>query len=213
MFRIVRDTITTDRGYMNLYFKDNWQPMTYQDSSRAQQKAHLDADHITFGHDIETAFLLLEATHALGFNADSVLTTAKKMVDHTIEHAWDQRNGGIYDYGYYFQGDDTLTITSRSKEWWSQVEALHSLLIMAKHFPDDPYNYFELFAKQWEYIKQYMLDPKYGGWYRQGIDEDSKARTAPKAMIWKGNYHTVRGLLRSKKLLGEMTKSGYESQD
>ncbi|MCW9707954.1 AGE family epimerase/isomerase [Fodinibius salsisoli] len=207
MFRIVRDSIVTDQGYMNLYFRADWQPVTYEDSSRTLQQENQDIDHITFGHDIETAFLLLEAAHALGFEADSTLSKAKKMVDHTIEHAWDHEDGGIYDYGYYFQGDDSLTVTSTSKEWWSQVEALHSLLIMARYFPDDPHNYFDLFAKQWAYIKEYMLDHEYGGWYRSGIDEDPEVRGASKASIWKGNYHTVRGLLRSKELLETMIQN------
>lgn len=201
MFRIVRDKIVTEKGYMNLYFRNDWSPVIYRDSSRALQEENQDIDHITFGHDIETAFLLLEASHVLGLEADSALPKAKQMVDHTIENAWDEETGGIYDYGYYFQGVDSITITSKSKEWWSQVEALHSLLIMADYFPEDPHRYFDLFAQQWSYIKKYMLDHEYGGWYRSGIDEDPEVKNAPKASIWKGNYHTVRGLIRSKELL------------
>ncbi|SMO71229.1 AGE family epimerase/isomerase [Fodinibius sediminis] len=207
MYRIVRDRMVTDKGYLNLNFRADWSPVVYTDSSRALQKAHLDTDHITFGHDIETAFLLLEAAHALGFPADSTLSKAKQMVDHTVEHAWDEEEGGIYDYGYYFQGDDSLTVTSKAKVWWSQVEALHSLLIMARYFPDDPHNYFDLFARQWAYIKQYMLDREHGGWYRSGLDEEPEARKTPKATIWKGNYHTIRGLLRSKELLKAMAQN------
>lgn len=207
MFVVVRDTFTTERGYMNLYFQRDWTPVIYADSSRAMQEANLGTDHITFGHDIETAFLLIESAHALGYPEDSVLTQAKKMVDHTIENAWDEKEGGFYDRGYYFQGDQQLTVTDSSKVWWSQAEALHSLLIMARYFPDDPnHDYFQLFAKQWEYIKKYLLDHEHGGWYEAGLDEDPQMKEAPKATIWKGNYHTVRALLRSKNLLTNMDK-------
>ncbi|MDX1617582.1 MAG: AGE family epimerase/isomerase, partial [Balneolaceae bacterium] len=182
-----------------------WTPVSYEDSSRSTQEQHLDIDHVTFGHDIETAFLLLESAHALEFPEDSVLTHAKRMVDHTIEHAWDPVEGGFYDRGYYFQGDDHLTVTDSSKIWWAQAEALHSLLIMAQYFPDDPnHDYFDLFARQWRYITTNLLDPKHGGWYNAGIDEDPDARLAPKATIWKGNYHTIRSLLRSRELLRGM---------
>ncbi|MDR8393568.1 AGE family epimerase/isomerase [Aliifodinibius sp. S!AR15-10] len=202
MFIVVRDRFTTDKGYMNLYFKQDWTPIIYKDSSRAVQQENLGTDHITFGHDIEAAFLLLEAAHALDFSEDSVLTQAKKMVDHTIENAWDGEEGGFYDRGYYFQGDQQLTVTDSSKVWWAEAEALHSLLIMAEHFPNDPnYDYFDLFAKQWDYIKTYLLDPQYGGWYESGLDEDPDMKEAPKATIWKGNYHTMRALLRCKELL------------
>lgn len=205
MFTVVRDTFTTEKGYMNLYFKQDWTPIVYKDSSRAVQEEHLGIDHVTFGHDIETAFLLLEAVHALNLSEDSVLAQAKKMVDHTIDNAWDEKEGGFYDRGYYFQGDQELTVTDSSKVWWSQAEALHSLLIMAEHFPNDPnYDYFDLFAKQWDYIKTYLLDPQYGGWYEAGLDEDPDMKEAPKATIWKGNYHTIRALLRCKELLRSM---------
>ncbi len=208
MFTVVRDTFTTGKGYMNLYFKRDWTPIVYKDSSRAVQEQHLGTDHVTFGHDIETAFLLLEAAHALNFSEDSVLTHAKKMVDHTIDNAWDAEEGGFYDRGYYFEGDEELTVTDSSKVWWAQAEALHSLLIMAEHFPDDPnYDYFDLFAKQWNYIKNYLLDPQYGGWYERGLDEDPQVREDPKATIWKGNYHTIRALLRCKQLLSNMNQN------
>lgn len=207
MFRIVRDEFTTEKGFMNLYFKRDWTPITYIDSSRALQERHQSIDHIPFGHDIETAFLLLEAAHALDFSADSVLTHAKTMVDHTIEHAWDPEEGGFYDKGYYYQGNERLTVTDSSKVWWAQAEALHSLLIMAHYFPDDAeYDYFELFVQQWAYIKNYLLDPEHGGWYRAGLDEDPQMKQEPKATIWKGSYHTVRALLRSKELCSIVKK-------
>jgi len=209
MFNIVRDTFTTEKGYMNLYYQSNWRPVTYEDSSRKTQEKYLSVDHVSFGHDIETAFLLLEAAHVLGFSEDSVLAHAKKMVDHTIANGWDEQEGGFYDRGYYFHGDESLTVTDSSKVWWAQAEALHSLLIMASHFPEDPtYRYFELFARQSEYIKNYLLDPEYGGWYEAGLDEEPQMRKAPKATIWKGNYHTWRTLLRCRELLEQMNRKG-----
>lgn len=195
MFRIVRDTITTDRGYMHLYFSRDWTPATWEDSSRAAQEDNLDIDHITFGHDIETAFLLLEAAHVLDFSEDSVITTTKRMTDHTIENAWDEENGGFYDRGYYFEGDRELTVTDSSKVWWAQSEALNTLLIMANYYPDDPNNYFDKFAGQWEYIDNYLIDHEHGGWYDSGLDQDPESATSRKSQIWKGNYHTVRTLL------------------
>lgn len=204
MFRIVRDTFTTDTGYMHLYFSRDWTPVTYRDSARVLQEEHQNIDHITFGHDIETAFLLMEAAHALKLSEDSILTEAKRMVDHTIEQAWDEEAGGFFDRGYYFEGDEQVTITDSSKVWWAQAEALHSLLIMAERFPDDPHNYFQKFAKQWNYIRQYLIDREHGGWYEAGLDIDPEAAKAPKAHIWKGNYHTVRSLMRSGELLNSM---------
>ncbi len=200
-FRIVRDEFTTDRGYMKLYFTRDWVPLSNEDSTRAVQEAGLGGDHITFGHDIETAYLLIEAAHALGLPNDSVLTHAKRMVDHTLDQGWDDELGGIYDAGYYFAGEDSVTITNSGKVWWAQAEALHSLLMTAELFPGDPRGYRSLFEKQWQYIKDYLIDPENGDWYNAGIDEDPEAVEADKATIWKGNYHTVRALLGVREML------------
>jgi len=201
LFRLIRDEITTERGHMNLFFRRDWSPVSYRDSSRAAWEANEFYDHVSFGHDIETAFLLLETADVLGYPEDSVLAHAKKMTDHTINNGWDDENGGFFDRGYYFSGVDTLTVIDSSKVWWSQAEALNTLQIMARRFPHDPLNYFETFVRQWDYITANLIDREYGGWFETGLDMDPEVREAPKAHIWKGNYHTARTLLRCLKRL------------
>ncbi|MEX0660611.1 MAG: AGE family epimerase/isomerase [Balneolaceae bacterium] len=196
LFYIVRDTMVTEEGYLKLYFTDDWSHLSYRDSTEAEIRENINRDHVTPGHDIETAFLLLEAAHALGMEEDSVtIEIAKKMVDHTLKTGWDSETGGIYNIGYYFE-DDELTITSDDKNWWAQAEALNSLLIMANMYPNDPHNYFEKFVQQWEYINEYLIDHEYGGWYEFGLDKQPESKISRKSQVWKGNYHTIRALLR-----------------
>jgi cellobiose epimerase len=196
VLQIIRDTITTDKGYMNLFFNKEWVPVSYRDSSEAAQKKGIMFDHVSFGHDIETAYLLLEASEVLGIKDDSVtLRIAKKMVDHSIKFGMDKEKGGIYDGGYYYKGQNEPKTILNTKEWWGQIEGLNSMLIMADLFPNDPMNYYEKFCSQWQYIKQYCLDPKYGGWYRDGIDTAPWVKNQSKADVWKCNYHTSRGLI------------------
>lgn len=203
LFRLIRDTITTDRGYMNLFFERDWTPVSYRDSTRSVWEDKQFYDHVSFGHDIETAFLLLETAHILGFPEDSVITRAKRMTDHTVENGWDDGTGGFFDRGYYFRGEDTLTVIDSSKVWWSQAEALNTLHIMSRHFPDDRRNYFGKFVRQWEYIRAHLVDGKHEGWYETGLDMGPEAEEAPKAHIWKGNYHTARTLMRCLERLRE----------
>jgi hypothetical protein len=42
-------------------------------------------------------------------------------------------------------------------------------------------------------LKQF--DYKHGGWYWGGIDIVPQMKYSPKGSIWKGNYHTSRGLI------------------
>ena len=196
MFYIVRDTMVTDKGYLNLYFTEDWTHLSYRDSTEAVIRENIGRDHITPGHDIETSFLLLEAAHALGMEDDSETHEITKLLtDHTLDTGWDSKAGGFYDTSYYFPEEDEITIIRDTKNWWAQAEGLNTLLIMANLYPDDGRNYFDSFVQQWEYIKEYLIDHEHGGWYNSGIDKQPESVTSRKSHIWKGNYHTLRALI------------------
>lgn len=149
---------------------------------------------MSFGHDVETAFLMLEASHRLGIKNDSLTARkAKKMLDHALEWGWDEKNGGFYDGGYYL-GSGKGSIENRAKVWWTEAEGLNSLLLMAQRYPQEK-RYFDLFKKQWDYIQTHLIDHEYGGWYPEGLDTDPSAKTRAKAQIWKANYHNIRSLI------------------
>ncbi len=191
---LVRDTITNDQGSLSLHLQRDWTPVSLRDSSSTYRKEHFWLDHVSFGHDVETAFLLLEASHVLGIKNDTLTARkAKKMVDHGIEYGWDNELGGFYDGGYYHT-PGKCTIENRAKVWWTEAEGLNSLLLMARLYPDET-RYFDLFKKQWTYINTYMIDHVHGGWYHEGLDTDPSAKHDPKAHIWKTNYHNIRSLV------------------
>jgi cellobiose epimerase len=52
-------------------------------------------DHVTFGHDIETAYLIYEAAEALGNYDEETASICKMLVDHTIRKGWDAEHGGF----------------------------------------------------------------------------------------------------------------------
>lgn len=192
---LIRDTITTEKGYLSLHLQRDWTPVSLRDSTESYRKQNFYLDHVSFGHDVETAFLLLEASHVLGKKSDTLtLIKAKKMVDHALEWGWDTEKGGFYDGGYYWNGPNARTIENRAKVWWTQAEGLNSLLLMAQLFPGEK-RYEELFLKQLGYIDKYLVDHKNGGWYHEGLDTNPQANTEPKANIWKVNYHNIRSLI------------------
>lgn len=192
---LIRDTITTKKGYMNLFFDTKWNPISFKKVSEETIKNHYNIDHVSFGHDIETAYLLLEASHVLGLKNDSItLQKAKKMVDHTLLNGWDNYIGGFYDGGYYFEGTTKITIVNDQKNWWAQAEGLNSLLIMDHYFPNDKLNYRIYFNKLLAYTQTYLMDEENGGWYSWGIDKQPQSKTALKGHIWKATYHNFRAL-------------------
>jgi len=196
MLLLIRDKIVTPKGYLQLYFTPEWKPVSYRDSSEAVIKKNHYIDHVSFGHDVETAYLMLEATEALGNKNDEVtMTVGKRMVDHALKNGWDKKLGGFYDEGYYFKHKPGITITVESKNWWAQAEALNTLLLLSDEYPNDPMRYYDHFTKEWQYVQTYLIDHEHGDWYEEGLDKSPNRKTALKAHIWKGTYHNFRALM------------------
>jgi len=183
---IVRDRIAAEPGGLNLYLSRDWKPAPAHDS---------------FGHDIETAYLLAEATGALGAPDDPrTWKVARSLVDHALDWGWDEAHGGFYDKGDVFAGRAYDT----TKVWWTQAEGLNALLVMHRKFGATTPRYWRAFRRQWEFIERRMIDATHGGWYWQTTAEGTPSGEARKATEWKANYHTGRTLMNVSNLLGEM---------
>lgn len=195
MLLLVRDKITTPQGYLTLFFQPDWTPVTFKNTSKDNILKHRSLDHVSFGHDVETAFLLLEASHVLGNKNDEVtMKVAKRMVDHSLKNGWDNTAGGFYDEGYYFRDKKGMTIIKDTKNWWAQAEALNTLLLMADHFPNDEMKYFDKFKTLWNYTQTNLIDHQYGDWYQGGLDKEPQQQKGLKGHIWKATYHQYRAL-------------------
>lgn len=208
---LIRDIITTEKGHMNLFFDHDWKAISFREADEKTREENYGLDHVSFGHDYETAFLMLEASHALGIENDvKTLRTAKKMVDHAIENGFDQELGGFYDAGYYFKGSDKCTIIKPVKNWWSQAEGLNSLLLMYRIFPEEE-KYYAYFIKLFNYINTYFIDQQFGGWFEGGIDKEPHLLKGPKGHIWKAAYHEGRSLMNCIKLLSDKEYDLYKT--
>ena len=180
LFELVRDKITVEPGALNQFFTLDWRPIPAEDS---------------YGHDIETAYLLIEAAHVLGRDNDpKTKRVARMLVDHTLDVAFDQELGGIADSGGVFGG-----IVNSDKVWWSQAEALNALLLMHETYGTGPGadpRYWLAFLKQWNFIRQYQIDPINGGWFSSvKADGTPPPPTQVKSDRWTESYHQGRALI------------------
>ena len=163
LLTLIRDVQTVPPGYLTLFSHADWTPVSFRDSSEAVRQANHQLDHVSFGHDVETAYLMLEAAEALGLQTDTTLLAGKRMVDHALRTGWDDHDGGFFDAGYYLPGDTGITIVRHTKNWWAQAEGLNSLLLMADLFPDDPLRYEARFVELWNYIDANLIDHEHDG--------------------------------------------------
>lgn len=192
LLEIVRDRVAVEPGALNLYFTRDWKPTPAHDS---------------FGHDVETAYLLLEAAHALGSHGDELEKTrriARSLVDHALLHGWDPEHGGFYDKGDVFAG----TPYDTDKVWWTQAEGLNALLAMHRQFGSETDKYWIAFLAQWSFIERHLLDPEHGGWFEETTRDGKLLGDGTKAQPWKANYHTARALMNVSRWLAELAQAG-----
>ncbi len=183
VFSIVRDRIAVEPGALNLYLTSDWRAIPAHDS---------------FGHDVETAFLLVEAAASLGMPEDpKTWQVARALVDHALEWGWDSDRGGFYDKGESFGG----AAFDRKKVWWSAAEGLNALLLLHRKYGDRTDRYWKAFVKQWDFIEKHLLDPIHGGWYAETGADGKLLGDGAKANQWKANYHTSRAMMNVARLL------------
>ena len=186
VFLLVRDRIAVEPGALNLYLTRDWRAIPAHDS---------------FGHDIETAYLLVEAADALGMPDDEqTWKVARSLVDHALDWGWDDDHGGFYDKGESFAGSAFDT----TKVWWTEAEGLNALMVMHKKYGKETDRYLQAFRKQWEFVQTHMLDPKHGGWFAETERDGTLRGDGAKANPWMANYHTSRAMMNVARLLSEI---------
>ena len=190
LLETVRDKICIEPGAMNLYFTPDWRAIP---------------DHDSYGHDVETAYLILEADGVLGSQSTpKTERMAKLLVDHALAYGWDETHGGFYRDGTTFG-----PVEDRRKEWWVQFEGLNALLLMHQQYGQKTDSYFRAFQKLWQFIREHQVDKEFGGVF-DTIESDGVVKDYTKSRIWKECYHESRALFntidRLQKLAGEVSK-------
>ena len=163
--------IDTERGAVKLFFDVDWT---------------LKSDNDSYGHDVETSWLLWDAVNVLG--DEELIKKAKpiviKMVDHSLKCAYD-KDGGLMSNGK----DDKVADTD--KGWWAQTETVIALMNAYQLTKDE--KYLEDALLTWDFIKKYMIDHKDGEWHGKVSKDDHKPYTEEvKVGAWKCPYHNSR---------------------
>jgi mannobiose 2-epimerase len=93
-----------------------------------------DYARVSYGHDIENVWLLMDACDAAGVSDYPLLDLYRALFDYSLKYGYDEANGGFYDSGPFNQPADR-----RSKIWWVQAEAAVSTLYMHRLTQDPKY--------------------------------------------------------------------------
>ncbi|MFH1719948.1 MAG: AGE family epimerase/isomerase [Planctomycetota bacterium] len=147
---------------------------------------------VSYGHDIENVWLLMDACEAAGVSNYPFLDLYRTLFDYSLKYGYDQAGGGFYDSGPFNQPADR-----RAKVWWVQTEAVVSALYMNR-LTQEP-KYLSVFEKTSDFIVDNMVDWENGEWHAN-ITPEGKPQ-GDKANTWKAGYHNGRAMIECLQIL------------
>lgn len=148
---------------------------------------------LSYGHNVEFAWLLIRAQEVLGVPPDWDHFAAH--VDHALQHGFDHQRGGLYYFGY---GDQPATRTD--KEWWVQSEMMAALTDGLKHQSNPAYA--AALEKLLSFVWAHQVDSRDGIWLAT-VTANGEPKNPSKANNWKANYHDVRAILKFVEAFGK----------
>lgn len=159
--------VDKNRGQMKLHFAIDWQSLT---------------PHISYGHDIEASWLLIEAAEVLG--DEELLAEVKPIAIHMAQAAYEQ---GLNPDGSMRYEDQETDL-----HWWPQAEAMVGFF-NAYQLTGQPH-FLKASIDSWQFIQENLIDHQYGEWI-WGVTADGERMPIEKAGPWKAPYHNGRACL------------------
>lgn len=164
--------INTETGHLRLFFNEEWIEKP---------------DVISYGHDIEAAWLLLQCAEIS--EDENLIASYKK---YAIQMAEVTQEGLDTDGGLWYESDPKNNELIAEKHWWVQAEALIGFYNAYQLTGEE--KYLDIVLKNWDFTKQYILDKENGEWF-WGIYHDYSLIEKDKAGFWKCPYHNSRACL------------------
>jgi len=145
----------------------------------------LKSDEISYGHDIEAAWLLYEAALAVGEKKtiDRMRTIAVNMTEAVLPAL--NTEGGLFH-----DGNRANNNISDQLEWWAQAEAIVGFLNSYEITGEEAWLDRALSIKN--YIEKYFIDGINGEWFYRVDKSGNPINSYEKAGPWKCPYHTAR---------------------
>ncbi|MBQ1866429.1 MAG: AGE family epimerase/isomerase [Bacteroidales bacterium] len=172
------DRITGPDGHLRLYFQNDWTVLP---------------GAVSYGHDIETSWLILESASVLD---DQQLIDKVRHCSLALGRAG---NEGLLEDGSMMYEMMPDGVRDLSRQWWVQAETVVGNLWLWKYHGDD--DGFRRAVKCWDWIMDNLVDRNCGEWF-WGTDPDGNPDlSSPKAGFWKCPYHNTRMCLEVLKII------------
>ena len=155
-----------------LFFNERWQPRSTA---------------ISYGHDIETAWLLQEAAEMI---ADEDLIKRTKHIAVCMSDA--VKSGLDDDGGLWHEYEPATKLLRKEKHMWPQAEAMVGYFNAFQNTTDR--SYLDSSVASWQFVQRHIHDKQNGEWH-WGIKENYTPMPEDKVGIWKCPYHNSRACI------------------
>jgi mannobiose 2-epimerase len=177
--------VRMDIGVCTDLHSREWKPLELRENN-----------HVSYGHNLETLWLMAEACRVVGIPIFLLINYFQTIYNYCIKYGFDYEKGGIYNSGPINKPADRL-----EKIWWVQAESLVTIAYMYSLTRDNMF--LEHFSKMLDWIENYQVDWKNGDWFNT-ILPDGKP-FGKKADIWKSAYHNGRAMIETIKILSSLS--------
>jgi cellobiose epimerase len=141
---------------------------------------------VTYGRNVEFAWLMLEAQEALG--REPLWQRFDALLQHALKYGFDQEQGGLYAIGF---GDRPALVTE--KVWWAQAEMVAALTASVRQRAAPAH--VQALEQLLGFLSSYQIDPNDGVWFDAVKADGSPWRTA-KRHGRKTPLHELRAMVR-----------------
>ncbi len=171
---ILDRVVDLETGHLVPFFDVDWTPRSRR---------------VSYGHDIEASWLLLEVADVVGESAlrEQARSAAIRLAETALVEGVDPA-GGLLDAPA--AEDDEA---GRQKEWWQQAEAIVGF-VNAYELTGRP-AFAEAACAVWEFTRKYIIDARGGEWRRRVARDGSVLPGQEKIGPWKCPYHNARACL------------------
>ena len=138
-------------------------------------------DIISVGHNLKTAGILAR----LDDDSDQDLATARELMELCLRHAWDDANGGFFQFVYR-----NGRLAWSGKQWWPQCDGIVALLALISRGVEVE-RYSDYLRRLESFAFTYLFDAEVGEWH-SACTADGRVTDARKSSDWKCAYHSVR---------------------
>ena len=180
----LKDAIKDILEVIAIYFidKDSWHLKLFFDENWKEKE-----DVISYGHDIEAAWLLQWCAEAI---EDEVLI--KNYQKYAVAFADATKEGLDADGGLWYEYEPKEQKLIAEKHWWPQAELWIGMINAWQLSKNE--EFLEITEKNFEFVEKYIIDHKNGEWI-WGVYADYSPILKDKAGFWKCPYHNSRACI------------------